>query len=95
MHAEICPVCRGSGKKYVWLANPHETTALQYQEVICNGCDGKGWITVVGSIYEEPYYPNYPVIIYKSDKPTPWKPVWSEWQSITVTYNPEVESVVR
>lgn len=30
-HAEVCPVCQGSGK---------------YKEEKCHGCDGRGWVKV-------------------------------------------------
>ncbi len=48
-HAEVCPVCKGTGK---------------YIEAIpvCHGCEGKGWITVRDEGKENgiPYYVTYP-----------------------------------
>ncbi len=42
-HAEICPVCHGSGK-----IPPHDdgqTTAVPLP-VTCHGCGGSGWVTI-------------------------------------------------
>lgn len=39
-HAEICPVCSGSGVYY-----PAGYTVNQSGEV-CHGCDGRGWVVV-------------------------------------------------
>jgi len=39
MHAEICPVCQGSGNQTI-------KELERNIEVICNGCTGKGWIEV-------------------------------------------------
>jgi hypothetical protein len=44
-HAEICPVCKGSGK-----ATP---------TIACHGCGGTGWVTV--GYDSVPYYPSYPI----------------------------------
>lgn len=41
-HAEVCPVCKGSGKVFSSSSN---TTATSIQET-CHGCDGDGWIIV-------------------------------------------------
>lgn len=43
-HAEICPVCEGTGK-YKEHYNFVSTTNA-WTEKICHGCDGKGWVTV-------------------------------------------------
>lgn len=45
-HAEICPVCSGSGK---------------YKNMKCHGCDGRGWVKV-GTDYPHisPYRPYQP-----------------------------------
>ena len=43
-HAEICPVCRGSGK-YKETYNMNYTNAT-YIEKTCHGCQGKGWVIV-------------------------------------------------
>lgn len=40
-HAEICPICRGSGK----VKEETYTTAGAIEKV-CHGCGGRGWITV-------------------------------------------------
>lgn len=42
-HAEICPVCRGSGQLNP-LGQNGSTAAPQSQD--CHGCDGKGWVEV-------------------------------------------------
>ena len=46
MHAERCPVCCGSGK---------------YNDEVCHGCNGKGWVEVNDYIWY-PWYPWYPLI---------------------------------
>lgn len=51
-HAEICPVCQGSGK-YREYINYATTTNASYERT-CHGCGGKGWVTV--SEYEEISY---------------------------------------
>ena len=43
-HAEKCPVCGGDGTVEVFDAT---TTAGNYKKT-CNGCGGKGWVTVYG-----------------------------------------------
>lgn len=43
-HAEICPVCGGSGK-YKETYNMNYTNAT-YIEKTCHGCEGKGWVIV-------------------------------------------------
>lgn len=43
-HAEICPVCKGTGK-YKEYYNLVSTTNA-WTEKFCHGCDGKGWVTV-------------------------------------------------
>lgn len=48
-HAEICPVCKGSGKL-------EDITPIDIREKSCHGCNGKGWVTVE-SLYPYPYYP--------------------------------------
>ena len=62
-HAEKCPVCEGSGKKF----RDHETPATDknagswYKP--CHGCGGSGWITVqdeavyIPSVWIEPKRP--------------------------------------
>ncbi len=38
-HAEICPVCKGTGRKL--------------DQGVCHGCGGSGWVTV-GTEYPQP-----------------------------------------
>jgi len=40
-HAEMCPVCQGKGKI---LENFPSDTAIR--EVVCHGCNGRGWVVV-------------------------------------------------
>ena len=61
MKAQICPVCRGSGK-YKDSKNV---------EQICHGCNGKGWILVPDNPKirhikpHDPWYPTHkPTITY-------------------------------
>lgn len=44
-HAEICPVCKGSGsyKDYT----DCNYTATIYVERTCHGCNGAGWVEVI------------------------------------------------
>ena len=44
-HAEICPVCKGSGK-YRDYSNCNHTSTI-YVERTCHGCNGIGWVEVV------------------------------------------------
>jgi len=56
-HAEICPVCKGSGKVNA------DSTAYT---IICHGYGGKGWVSVPDSWYPAscPVYPiPYPVYL--------------------------------
>ena len=41
-HAEICPVCNGSGK----VMPPDKNTTAVTQPVTCHGCGGTGWVKV-------------------------------------------------
>jgi len=55
-HAEICPVCRGTGKYKDYMDCNY--TATVYIEKICHGCNGSGWVTVGyddNSIYKGVY----------------------------------------
>jgi len=47
-HAEICPVCKGSGKVNA------DSTAYT---IICHGCGGMGWVSIPDS-YPDSWYPN-------------------------------------
>ena len=40
-HAERCPICHGKGKTHI-----SEGTTSSEPEMICHGCNGRGWITV-------------------------------------------------
>lgn len=42
--AEICPVCKGSGKYRKYYVTG--LTADSYTETTCHGCNGIGWITI-------------------------------------------------
>lgn len=44
-HSEKCPVCQGSGQ----LMNMNPQITAGYYTTTCNGCNGKGWITVEDS----------------------------------------------
>lgn len=52
-HSEICPVCNKTGK---------------YEEEICHGCGGLGWITI--TVHDLPYSP----ILPQYPCPSPRKP---------------------
>ena len=43
-HAEICPVCKGTGKYQENPFPPNSSTATMKQ--LCHGCGGRGWVTV-------------------------------------------------
>ena len=43
-HAEICPVCKGSGKYKEYL--DYVTSTRAYIEKTCHGCHGSGWVEV-------------------------------------------------
>lgn len=42
-HAEICPVCKGSGK---YKQYGEGLSTISYYETTCHGCNGKGWVIV-------------------------------------------------
>ena len=44
-HAEVCPVCKGTGK-YKDYTNCNYSATI-YVEKTCHGCAGKGWVTVI------------------------------------------------
>ena len=63
MAAELCPVCKGSGRKI-------DTDGCVPGEKICHGCNGKGWVETGSApvpyvpphldqpyLYSHPYYP--------------------------------------
>mgnify|MGYP005766071789 CR=1 FL=1 len=57
MNAQICPVCKGTGKytvvkyretNYLY---PFNTSPIEfYSERTCHGCNGKGWVAVSESV---------------------------------------------
>jgi hypothetical protein len=65
-HAEICPICHGTGKLSAkveeWV-----TTGGNVGYKTCHGCGGKGWIEVADS-----YAPIYPYPNFPSSDPYPW-----------------------
>jgi hypothetical protein len=62
-HAELCPVCSGSGK---------------YKDGTCHGCKGLGWVTaqdlqsfpLLYPVIIYPQYPVYPAPIYPQREPS-------------------------
>ncbi len=70
VHAEICPVCKGTGKIRKKTGYPEPTKT-------CHGCGGKGWVEVGR---EEP------VFIPKPDNPYPYPtiPFPKPWDRIEV-----------
>lgn len=52
IHAEICPVCKGTGK-YIEYNKYKEVTFIPYIEKTCHGCNGKGWVTIEDNKEEE------------------------------------------
>jgi len=50
MHAEICPVCNGTGRDTYndYYRPPDTTTGCSYTITcgVCRGCNGKGWVEV-------------------------------------------------
>ena len=72
MHAELCPVCKGSGREL-------------RRDIVCPGCVGKGWVEVQDSMpvlpHVSPHDPWYPHPVYPPTQPyypsgpvtgTPW-----------------------
>lgn len=45
-HAEICPVCSGSGKYRRYYTIGYSSSGENYTESTCHGCNGKGWVTI-------------------------------------------------
>lgn len=46
-HAEICPICGGKGTVS---SSRFCSTTSSLAEVICHGCEGRGWIVVPNSL---------------------------------------------
>ena len=44
-HAELCPVCKGSGKYKDYSYSNY--SANIYIEKVCHGCGGIGWVSVI------------------------------------------------
>ncbi len=59
-HAETCPVCGGKGKI-------QELGSTAVDNKICQGCDGKGWVSVQDN--------NVPSWLYEPCPPVFRKPV--------------------
>jgi len=74
-HAEVCPICKGTGK----------VEAGENLERNCHGCGGLGWITVVDSAQPShvgvPYIPFLP---FHPTAPYPWTIFWP--LGITITW---------
>lgn len=85
-HAEICPVCKGTGKVEVFQVIPNSTVK---KFTICNGCNGRGWIVVAAPdgfknelIIEDIDLP-YPLYL----KQVPYIEYWtSTWPKGTLVY---------
>lgn len=61
MHAEICPVCKGSGK---------------YENNPCHGCNGKGWVEVGGYVKPSQEKPiEWPPARTYLPADNPWGPI--------------------
>ena len=45
-HAEICPVCNGTGIYKHYRDYKEMTNGVCYWEQTCHGCNGKGWVQV-------------------------------------------------
>ena len=45
-HAEICPVCKGSGKYTKYYNMGSSSSGSVYSESTCHGCKGTGWVIV-------------------------------------------------
>ncbi|MCP3685419.1 MAG: hypothetical protein GY861_22435 [bacterium] len=46
MHAEVCPVCNGTGKVKDNTFRYSGSSTTVPTEYICHGCNGKGWVEV-------------------------------------------------
>lgn len=77
MHAELCPICKGTGiykpsKEEIKSGEPHRGSGT------CHGCRGTGWVSVA----DDPV-PYQPPIYAPPTLPTRWTPWWPPY---TVSY---------
>ena len=61
-HAELCPVCNGSGKVIA-----SQSTDVTVRTKKCHGCNGKGWVEIGID------YSSIPYISYYT---SPWTTLW-------------------
>jgi hypothetical protein len=80
-HAELCPVCKGSGKH-------------QVVDQACHGCDGKGWVTVQDSSEQQtiPYYVPVPYYVPPTEPLNPWYPYSTPYWPPRITYYKNYET---
>lgn len=50
--AQLCPVCRGTGKVMEPIKGNFVVPNDDPPEVTCHGCGGTGWVTVGGELLE-------------------------------------------
>lgn len=50
-HAELCPVCHGTGKYKDYSYSNYGSNI--FIENTCHGCNGKGWVTIENNKEEE------------------------------------------
>jgi len=50
-HAEVCPVCSGTGK--LEIRDPYGRTATVPLYQTCHGCSGKGWVVVPSNLFKD------------------------------------------
>lgn len=87
-HAEICPVCKGSGKLKNYPDLDQPSTTVPAPDVTCHGCGGCGWVTVG--------------VDYPPVSPCPgWIPPWPPnpypiyWDTGTYTWDGGSQSLIR
>ena len=72
MKADLCPVCKGSGK----YTDPPDPVSISVpMPRPCHGCNGKGWVEVSDNSY--PWYPSCPSV-------WPHYPQYPPWDTRTV-----------
>ena len=72
-HSEICPVCKGKGKKVKAVEG-----SIKTENISCHGCEGKGWITIHDNNIQ--WYPSYPQPVPIPSwpiYPDPNQPTWT------------------